>query len=495
MRSEGARESSGNSEVGDGRKVGIRHRLLLYLPVLGLLVITAMTYPTAVSFSDEASYLGQAWTFHNGRLYPSELGARIVNDRPAVEGERTSYFPPGVPTVLAPIATARLWRSAFLLGFFSLLALWAAALSLCRSIRISDYWSWAWLLYPPFILYSRTAMSDVPTTAGTLGVLALLSRRRPVLAGLVLAALMWMRIGNAAIVLLFLGVAFGLDLRGEASFSKWIAPRLAAGPLISGLGIMIYGQVALGSPIGLLTGYGSAGFSAHGFAGRLGFYLVCLLLLYPGMLVAVLSRSSSPADTRWYVGTVGVGLVVFYSAYLWLVTTPLAGGVSGAAAIAARPIYGMRFVLPAAALLMLPYVGWLDGIAHRLPGRSARVLATICVCGMLIGAAVISTAHQKFANSAARIRSTTVDLLPPGSVLGVTKKASRYASPVWGVQSAIPVDSQIGDPPDGSDGIPPSILDIGADEFEREVIDRVSLEYHLEPVDLGGGTLWIAPKP
>lgn len=464
----------------------------LAVPAILVIAIFAVTYPKAVSYADEAGYLGQAWTFRQGEVYPSSLGARIVADRPAPNGARISYFPPGMAAVLAPIATEGFWPIGFLVGLMSLLAIWLAAVSICRVLKIDDRWSWLWLFYPPFIFFSRTMMSDLPTAALTLVGFALVLRRRHFWAGVALAPLIFLRLPNVMIVGLFVGAALILDLKSREQFRRWRSVSMAIAPAAAGLLIAVYGWLVLGSPFALGTGYGSAGFSLDGAVGRFGFYILAMALVYPAMIAApFLYRRWDPPEAGWYPGLVTVGMLLFYSLYQGLQTNPTAGQVAGLASYAARPIYGMRFMLPAAALLLVPYSAWLSHLFKRIHSRTRMALASVIVIGLLVATAGLSIVHSRYQATYAKTRAEVVTSLPAREVLLVTERGQRFASPVWGIDKSAVIGSDLSLGPISSESLSPAYLEIAPTLQEDQLSEGLRASKVYRPIAVQGGTLWV----
>jgi hypothetical protein len=332
-----------------------RDDLLFLLGVTLWIAVIAATWPRALSFSDEVSYVSRAKLLVAGHLHyvPGSPGAWVKGPHGVV-----GQYPLLYSVLLAPLV-AITPNASFALSIASAILLAATAAAALRSWGRSPLWGLVVLAHPTICILSRTAMADVPQAA--VAVAAWWACRR----GRVAATLAWLTI---LVALKQTGgvLAFAI-VAGEAA-SSWSAlrgrdpaalRRVAAGVAGGVLGALValaQNRIANGT---FASGYDTvfehiAPFSLSYLRARAPVHLTTLLL-EPPLLVA-------GAWTFWRRRDFGPlfvigGFFALMCVYVWADS-----GVTRVETLVLSP----RLILPVIAFLLIGYAAWLDGLLGRL---------------------------------------------------------------------------------------------------------------------------------
>ncbi len=254
---------------------------IVYLILAIHLFCFLIWFPKAITITDEQHYLSQAVALAHG-------SNRYFVDDPT-SGTRTlqvyDVYSPGTAILMVPFILVLGWRGAFVVTLLSsLLAVTVTAHWLVR-MKHSPLWSLLLLFYLPFLVLSRTGMSEIPSAALAAIVFSLLwqatevSWPRWLVAGLLAGSSVLLRETNA---ILFAPIIV-LSL---------IRFRSRAFPLV--IGVLFGGCVAIAIRLllcGSLLRRGGSDLSHFSYTyipANLLPHLGALLLFIPGGLIAVL---------------------------------------------------------------------------------------------------------------------------------------------------------------------------------------------------------------
>lgn len=240
------------------------------------LVSFAVFYPNVITITDEAAYLRQAAALADGHtvvLAPNAFTGRA-------EPIQVSNYPPGTSLLMAPFIALGGWKAAFLLG----------ALCLAATVLLLAWWleregrsrlfAIAVLMYPPALVISRCAMSDLPSTLIVTAALVLFweSRGRigwTVGAGFLAGLSFALRDTNP---LIFVPFAIGALVRRERGAWPMAVAAAVGGSVRFLSSLLVYGEVYHRNP-------GIFGFALSAPLQTLPIHLLALLVLVPGGLV------------------------------------------------------------------------------------------------------------------------------------------------------------------------------------------------------------------
>jgi len=382
-----------------------------WVPAAAFLLGIALHWPSTLWFRDEAGYVGQARLLLDGRLRPDR--ASVVHAWDTPRGPIAEY-PFAFPALIAlPFAVTPRGVFAVAAGTALLLG-WATSRKLEAWGGREPAWGFALLLLPPVLLFSRTAMADVPLAA--LSMLAWVAPSFGAFAALTLIK----PIGILVAVGLIVGdLAAGRPAKALApallGASAGIAATLALN--YAATGSIAYAYVRSES------GFGAKFLATSGLA-----HLKTLLLVPPGLMLGAI-----PLWRRREFGALGAcGLVVVAMSCFSFVD-------AGRGAIESL-IVAPRLILPAVVLLG---VGWIDGIARFVPARAVRwCVAALLFAGAFATGAVLEARarprHDALAAAEAALTERGGGVLGLGDAAFEAGLLSRYPV-VWAEPGAIDV--------------------------------------------------------
>lgn len=379
------------------------HVLALLLFLLGFL----LWWPDVVTNTDEGMYVTHAMTLQAGhRTVP------LVN---ALTRQVTQGVPSGYPVLTAVsqlpgIVLARLagvtdfWRGAYL---SVLLAVFLTILStrvLLQRLGLNPFWALIWLVFPPFIVMSRLATSDVLAAgwcALTLAVFAhgltLDPQKRPriwLLAGFLAGASLCLREMAPLVPLVFFAGAF---FRREKAW-HWL--------LIGGLlGVAlrpITSALSWHNPFFVKPHGGSFNFTNF----RANFLADCAILtfLLPAGLPALLLYRG---PRRPEVLVSGVVFTLVHISYLFAV------GTGGFFAI----VIGGRFFLLAVPVYIVAIAHAAERLQPRMRPRTWLALQSLLAAGALVAAFAIHPVLHQWSRLHRDIRDRLCATVPPNVTL------------------------------------------------------------------------------
>lgn len=385
-----------------------RRQLAALGAVLAVYVISfGIFYPNVITVADEASYLRQAAAFASGRT--------LVTRVDAVSGpidEVVSNYPPGTSALMAPLVRLGGWRAAFALG----------AVALVGTVLLLVWWLSADerpigfalipLLYPPALVISRTAMSDLPSTLIVTAALALFWRARGRVAWMAVAGFLagasWaIRDTNPLLVAPF---CIGAVLRREKGAWMMAVAAIVGGALRLVGSLLVFGRAFHRNP-------GIFAFSLGAPGRTIGVHLVALMVFVPGgVLFAAMYKGARRAELLTTVALfVAVHLFYDYNA-------ASSGGIK-------QLILAPRYFCPLVPLLafaMAESVPRLWSRHVKAPAIRADAVVTVAAIVVACEAAVVNWRHAAWSRGERAIVEAlytgTVPDRPVISNLMLTKK-------------------------------------------------------------------------
>jgi hypothetical protein len=341
-------------------------------------------YPAYFSIYDESVYLSMAYVFQHYTIfadqYPGLIGALPFGSHLIFK------YPPGIPIVFLPFLIIK-WQHVFWSNYALYLTGAGIFSAILKYYKVRPIWVSLYLFFPPFILYSRTLMSDIGSMVSVLASFFLCmneekfkSKKVQLLAGVVLGISVIFRLANGAL-------APGFLLWLIASRRPWF--WFLAGLGIPVLVVLCYFQ-ALGSVTSMLGASGY--FSVSVFPEHVGLYLILLSCVYPGLVLSLLLKARN--TPRAFIGAMVGFIVLFYSFYYYI--------QAGTSSWGASLIAASRFILAAQALLLVHYAAVMDVLWDRLSQKlgtaSSKVAPACAFIGIALGctgAFFINKTHQQ----------------------------------------------------------------------------------------------------
>ena len=388
------------------------HAFLLGGLIVCFIGVYAALYPRTFSILDEQAHLSFAVALAKGTVYADVAGVDSV--RTIRIGEHLApRIGLGTSLLFAPIVN-RSWRACFAIVLGAHLIGVLACAGALRKVELPVWYAALYLFHPVAALYSRTAMSDVPTmTLMMLGLwLYLGPRSRPFLAGLCWGLMPHFRFAQAvAIAALGAGVFLRdlihshrvgrIDLRRSLLMGVGLCPGVLSW---LALNTLIYGG-PLDTPI-------SWPLSAEYLPANLPRYLLSQNLIYPFALLVALFF---PSRVRLECVLLSVALLGLYGCFKFLYQG------FGPASI----LIGDRFFLPLFPLIVIPYAGALDWLLSR-SGRWASLLTLAGLVALATLYLGISIGHDTRLDRQSAVQDLLYDSTPPGSIILLNPNAREY---------------------------------------------------------------------
>ncbi len=386
------------------------------------LLLLVVFYPVLYTSIDEASAFSMAYvlrhgtifpdhtpTFHSAEFYPSlsPLGAH----------GRIYRFPIGFPLLLSALSFAG-WRAFFLVNPLLHLVAAVCFAGILRANRTPSRYAVLYLLFPCFALFTRTLFSDAFAASLTTIALYLLLCRRPVFAGLCLGFALLSRSTSLLAAVFLLAALLMADWKGRAQCPLWKgqAVRLGLG-LLPFLAVnWVYNFYAFGSPF--QSAYSARALSWHGLAESGPHYVLALLLIYPGMLLAPFVYRGA----FWKEGLAATTLVVLVAASYNESTF----GNSALQTLLSTP----RQVLPVMPFYLLAFCDVLYSFVRAKRLALPKLEAAIGI-GLVVAASAIAFQHQKYLKSLQAIHVEIQNNLPPHSIVYANKDVYKLYQPIW----------------------------------------------------------------
>lgn len=342
--------------------------------ILAALVFSALFlafYPKFYYFTDEQQYLRNAYLLANGTPKVGELPHSYGYTE--WKGGFVSKYPIGESLLLIPF-TLLDWRLSFLCGLLLHLLGFAVFALVLRRMGLDEGYALLFLLFPAFVISSRTLMSEGASILFILLGFYFWLGDRHYLAGAGFGISLLMRVTNAIVFVPFLLLSLG----DRKKFVKMLAPFALFALLSVAYNYLVFGEL-------LLTPYSALDsgnmWVPETFLFKFAMYAAVLCAIYPLMLPGIFTyRGKGKTEITAAVFL----LLLFYSIY-WL--QPFRGNFSN--------IYlGTRYMMPVIPLLMVAYAENLGRIAGRIRPNLRAAAAAFAVLLMFAGAVAATCLHN-----------------------------------------------------------------------------------------------------
>ena len=399
-------------------------------------VLYAAFWPRAATTMDEASYLGFAYVLRQGTLFPDAAHATVLLAFP-VGDHLVSKYPLGMSALLALVSWGGGWPFTLGTNLLVHLATFGVTVKLLRARALSPLWALLFLFHPTAVLYSRTVLSD--PASGLLIALGLLclQKNKWLWAGFWAGIALTFRTGNVIALPVFAGAAFLQASDTPLGQRIRAALEVAAGSLPGVLLAAYYMLIVTQNQMGRNTG----SFGLSYFPIMFGGYVLMLMVLYPGLLLA-------PAFALWRkrdgfaLASAGLcyGTFVLYS--FWFYRD------QGGSALETL-IVGQRYFLAVLSSFIVAYAAVLQPLFTPLarryltrakPARQERfkaelILAAGALCG-IVGAG-INARHNKLLKPMAQVRDSVLLATAPRDLIFCNTQVGKLLPPGWGNRTVV----------------------------------------------------------
>ena len=414
-----------------GQSVSTNTFLLNFLPVLVVLFLSVKYFPPIYSISDEAGYFSMAHVIAGGSLFPDNHDVFVAQTVQGIN-HRVSLFPPGWPILLAPLSFLG-WRSLFVLPLVIHIVGYLYFWKILRRLEIDDSFAFLYLLYPGFLFYSRTLMSDLPAAVLFLmGFYYCLQERRffLILAGVLFGMNIFLRYSSIILAAIMILIEIFQDMSVRKKIHRYKSLHLILGFLPFVAALACYQKLALGNAFAIA--YNAAGFDLSSSFGLRYFlpnllrYSIALNLVYPFMAASLLFyRGRSLLE----ISACAVTFLLFYSFYFWF---------SFATSLYTTVVVGIRFLLPVIPLFLIGYLDFLDRRIFRkvIPSTKSilRWIALISLTGLAV---VLCQQHDHYLQRQKRFSDFIYQQTPEGSSIIANIEVSEMMQSIWGKRKVL----------------------------------------------------------
>lgn len=253
-----------------------------WLALLAAAIVALAFLPRSLTNNDEYYYAGQAYVLAHGRLTPQLGDPLLVPDEAPAHAFR---FPVAWPAVLA-VGRLLSFRAMYAIALLVHLLGGAAVARMLVRRDAPAALAAAYLFHPVLWIYSRTLMSDLPTTAALLVAMDAWENRNRQSSAIGLGFATAVRLANII-------AAFGFGLSVISSIRRRFADAAAA---VAWVALFVGLQMLVNHTLGgywLLSTYASQGvflFDGKMLGENLALYLCGLALLPPFPLLFALAR-------------------------------------------------------------------------------------------------------------------------------------------------------------------------------------------------------------
>lgn len=385
-------------------------KVLKWIYPIIFIFLFLFTYPKMYSFLDEAGYMGMSYTLKKWTIYPDE--AHLKFPQSFFNGTHVVFKHPfGWPLFLIPFTPLK-GKIIFVGTIFYFIIGYVFFLKILKTFEIPIYYSFIYLFYPPFVIYSRTIMSDLPSGAFVLISLYSLLRNKNsyyFVAGFLIGISISIRYPNIFFLFVF---SLSLFLKNKSASLLYL---LGAFPW--GISIILYNYFCYNSIFGDLAHTGF--FTKRVFFDYFLHYLLSLFLLYPFF---PLSPLFGKKPFRYETIAVSAIFVIFYS--FWYFYQKRDNFFE-------TLIMGPRFIIPIM-FLLIPYYPLVLERTFSLFGKGVRsILKTAFPLVLIITSLIISLKHQKFTIKQREFRDFIIENTPQSEILVLLSNTSELLQSFW----------------------------------------------------------------
>lgn len=370
----------------------------------------AVFFPPIAAIEDEVGFINQTFVWSKGVVSSEAAGYENppLGDFQKWNGRYLATRHPGRSLVALPFFMVLGLPGIFVSGLFLHLAMTWIGGQLLVKLGRSPLWATLLLFHPTLAIYSRTALAD--SSSGACLLLAALatfsSQGRGVLTGMAVGLSALMR-AHAGLTLPFVALSLRFPPRVARPWRDVLGCVLG-GAAVGGLN-MVYNVALYGSPIDPFSGKRGF-FSSEFLIPHALFYGACLMILWPGMLIAPVVDKS---PIRWLVRSAsGLNLVLFCFYYFHDRSE--------------RPletlVIGQRLIQVAIPIWVVSYAGMIDDhiwsrLRRSLSVRSCRVILATTFIAFFAGNAAMFATHQKHLLRLKTDRDAIAEIVPENSLI------------------------------------------------------------------------------
>lgn len=399
-------------------ETGRLSRLLAGCGILFLIALYFFFYPPLFAFRDESDYLAMAYVFRHGTAWIDAAGIPVRSVVQAAAGHLASDYAPGMPLLLLPWTFCG-WKAVFLCNFFFHAAGgWIFWKLLNRFGSRDPFWVLLYLFYPPFLLFSRTIMADIPASVLFLaGCLAYCTSGKFFWAGVSWGAAAALKETQVVFILPFLA---GALFRSRKDFAQILLGLLPFAAALAVYNAEVFGRF-------WHAGYANTMkdidyFSPAYFPARFRHYLSNLMFVYPLMAAAPFFCRKIRRPEIWISASAGI---VFFSFYFYY--DRFAWGL-------ATDIFGARFLFPAASFLIAAYALCLEAWNEKLPETVWNAVKIVLAAALMICGFFVFKLHQAELQKQADMKALIYGRTEENSVLLYDGNTAELIQNVWGAR-------------------------------------------------------------
>ena len=393
---------------------------MFWIGVIIFIVMFFVFYPQFMSISDENIHLSMVNQLSQGKITVDDVfDSHMYFEKDGVFAPR---YPIGNSVVLLPFSFFN-WRFIFLSGLVLHLLNTFVLVKIFKKFNLNKMYALLYLLYPGYVFYSRTIMSEMPTITFTLlGFYLYLKadngNKNENNKNMLYAGLMWgisclIRPTNALVIVgagipMFYRAVKATLSRGKINIRKLLNndnKKL----IYLGLGVipafaltLLYNYYITGNIFELV--YSNAGVNVgkalFGFSSLLIYWkpIVIMLLVYPLMLLSpFIMKYKKKAEILWiivlFMIVLGKSNVIRYD----LIT---------------NLVIGHRYFFTLIPLMLIPYSLFLKKYFKRL-----RILIVLCMVLLIIACPILMYKQDTYSDGKSEIMEQICDAVPENSVV------------------------------------------------------------------------------
>lgn len=409
------------------------------LPLIYLLLfclIYFFFYPEIYSLEDEAAYFGMGYVLSKGTLYPDTINTKIIHTYFNGKHQVTKH-PLGISILMAPIFFID-YHFVFLIPFLIFIIGYVFFLKLLQKNSLPLYLSFLYLFFPPFVLYSRTLMSDL---VGAVFILIAFNyfldykKSSDFVCGFFCGISVLFKYPN---ILFLLATGITLVLDGffsdcqNSKFRRIITDgklyRIVIGALPAGIIVTIINYYLYNHPLSLPqnTGY----FALKHFPSHFIYYFIVLIIVYPLMLLTGIFLKYT--GRRIIIISIFLYLL-FYSPYYFIQKT---GDFIN------DLIISQRFLFPAIILMLLPYAEFFHRLSGTLKKNTDKLLIALSIFGLISCAFLITIKHQRFLGMQRYFRDVIYKETDEHTTIFLDETTQELIQNIWGKRNFSTFDYQ-----------------------------------------------------
>ncbi len=393
-------------------------------------MLYGLYYPVIYAFRDEGIYMALVYVLRKGTIFID------LTDVPVgMFLEKGAHFLPIYPIghslTMIPLSLLG-WKGLFLIGPLAHLTAFCFYRKLLRALGKETVLALTlFLFFPPFIFYSRTLMSDLPSLAifSAAYYFYFNGKSSKAASGIFFGLNLFYRVSNVLFVVPFLAGMFWAGLKEKKwrdliLFTAGLAPLAAAAAAYNGF---IYGSPSLNGYSTEFTGMRYFGWDY--FAKNFPHYILSLNVMYPLMLLSVFV---SPLWKRAEVFLLGLIGFVYFSFYYFHDYFP-----------GAYPLdlfFANRFLFPVMPFLILAYAEALDSFLKLLNPFIRRAVIALGGFCLMVSAVMIHKNHQQFLFHQEGLRDYIYSQTSDNSVIAYDGNSSELIQRIWGNRKYILFD-------------------------------------------------------